>query len=567
MKCDNLFWKNSMKIKQLIEFIDENLLKDGNLISKRCRINWFDNTHNMNMYNDIIKLTNFLPNNATLVQRLWHIYNNIFDIVLCEYDNKTSVKFKSFSDGYYNFSSSSTSNKSQIKKDKVKKTILSKYGVESYTQTEDFKNKSKKHWIEKYGVDNPSKSTVIKNKKIETCKNNYDVSWPQQSKKIRDKSITTNLSKYGVENPMMSHIIKNKTSKSRLKIEYKRFFDNQTLSSKIIPLFTVDEYDGIDKSYSFLCKRCNLKFEDIIRGGKIPRCYNCYPNTNISVGETELADYIENELGVSIIKNDRTILGGVELDIYIPDKKIAIEYNGIYFHSEISGGKSKNYHLNKTNKCKDIGIRLIHIFEDEWLENEDLVRGKLRHILGKNDDKVYARECSIIEISTSEASEFLEKNHIQGNTSSAVKIGIFYKLDLIGVMTFSKRKIFNTDDIWELVRFSTSMQIVGGFSKMLKFFEINYNPKNLITYSLRRWSDDDNNVYIKNGFMKGDIIYPGFHYVKSGKRYNRINFQKHKLKDKLEIFDYNLTEWQNMQLNGYDRLWDCGSIKYEKKYI
>ena len=555
-----------MTLTEINKFITENLISNGNLISKRCRVEWFNKIERTDVYNSIFTYTSFLPNSATFTQRMWHIYNNIFTIVVCEHDKKTPVQFKSFKYGYYDFASSSNSNKSALKKDKIKESNFKKYGVQSYTQSDDFKEKAKETWIDKYGVDNPSKSKLIKNKKIETCKSNYGVEWPQQADEVRERGKITNIERYGVENPMMSDMIRRKTSKTRCEIEYDRFFDNPSFSDRLIPLFDITDYNGVNNSYSFMCKRCNIEFEDVLRGGKIPRCYNCYPNNNTSVAEIEIGDYIQNELRIDVIRNDRVVLGGTELDIYLPELKMAIEYNGLYYHSELNGGKDKNYHLNKTNECKSRGIRLIHIFEDEWLEKQDIVKRRLKHILGKDETKLWARKCEVREINSTEASGFLTNTHIQGNTSSSVKLGIFHKNELMGVMTFSKRKIFNTTDDWELVRFSTKNTIVGGFGKLLKFFEKKYSPKTIITYALRRWSGDNNNVYLKNGFTQSGNIYPGFYYTKSGHRFNRINFQKHKLKDKLEKFDPNLTEWENMQLNGYDRIWDCGNLKYIKNY-
>lgn len=191
---------------------------------------------------------------------------------------------------------------------------------------------------------------------------------------------------------------------------------------------------------------------------------------------------------------------------------------------------------------------------------KDIVKHRLLNIIGKNDIRIYARNCIISEISNDVKRDFLEKTHIQGNDKSRIKLGIFYKTELVGVMTFSKRKIFGNTE-WELVRFSTLYNVIGGASKLFKYFVENYNPDRVITYSDIRWNIGD--VYFKMGFNKIGQSSPGYFYLYNGMRFNRINFQKHKLKDKLETFNPNLTEWENMQLNGYDRIWDCGHYKYE----
>jgi hypothetical protein len=566
MKFDKLYWIDLMMKEAVNNFIKNNLIVNGKVVSKRCRREWFDNTHNTEMYDEIQQLTDFLPTSATLIQRIWHVYNGVFYIPVCAYDNTTPTNFKSFKDGYYIYSSSSVSSKSDTIKHKIRERTFEKYGVGSYTQSETFKEQAKKTWIEKYGVDNPSKSKVVSDKKRKKCIENYGVEWPQQSDIVRKLSVSTNLKKYGVENPMMNTDIQRKVSNSRLEIAYERFFDNPKFFNRMTPLFTLDDYNGIGDEYPFKCKRCDGEFYDVLRGGKIPRCYNCYPNTNISVSETELADYIEKELGFTIIRSDKSILGGRELDIYIPSKGIAIEFNGLYYHSEIGGGKDANYHITKTKQCEDVGVRLIHIFEDEWSELKEVVKSRLKHILGKVDNRIYARKCEVREISSSDAQTFLNETHIQQYTSAKVKIGLYSGDELVGVMTLSNRKIFNKSDEWELVRFSTSVNVVGGFSKMLSYFERTYKPTSVVSYALRRWLDINDNVYSTNGFVVDGMGYPGFFYVKSGHRYNRIGFQKHKLKGKLKTFDETLTEWENMQLNGYDRIWDCGSVKYIKKY-
>jgi hypothetical protein len=566
MKCGKSYWRSLMKRKMVSEFIKSTLILNEKLISKRCRLQWFENTDNMEMYDALVELTSFLPITSEIVRRIWHVYNDVYEIPICKYDGKSQVNFKSFKDGYYQYSIVSYVGKSSEIKQKIQNTNFEKYGVSSYTQTEGFKEKAKRSWIEKYGVDNPSKSKEVIQKKVQTCRDNYGVMWPQQSKNVRDKSVITNLQRYGEVNPMKSDNVRKRTSETRLGVEYDRFFNNPLFSEKMTPLFTVSEYVGIDVEYPFMCKRCNMEFTDILRGGKIPRCYNCYPNANVSVAETELADYIEFTLGVPINRNDKTVLVGKEIDIYIPSMKIGIEFNGLYYHSELSGGKGMYYHLNKTDKCAELGIRLIHIFEDEWLDMKDIVKNRLKILLGKVDKKIYARNCVVSEIEPNEASEFINKTHIQQNVPSMVKLGLFNGGELVGVMTFSKRKIFKADSGWELVRFSTSDLVVGGFGKLLRYFEVNYNPKSIVSYALRRWLSLESNVYIKTGFILETVGYPGFFYTKSGHRYNRIGFQKHKLKDKLKQFDMNLTEWQNMQLNGYDRIWDCGSAKYIKNY-
>lgn len=545
------------------DWIHKNLVSGGKLVSKRIRLEWFTTNGYIDIYNDILQQTSFLSSSASLVERIYCAYNNISDITYCSVCKANTAKFKGFKYGYGYCSVRCAHNSEEVKQTVARNNML-KYGVPAFTQTEQFKSKSKKTWISKYGVDNPSKANEISLKKQETCLINFGTRWPQQSDVIRSKSIQTNIDKYGVDNPQKSKEIQTKTVATRLGIEFKRFFNDNRLSKYIVPLFTVNDYKGIDSEYSFICKRCNSTFSSILRGGKIPRCYTCYPIQNTSKVEIEVADFIKT-LDPDIKTNTFSVISPLELDVYSEAHKIAIEYNGLHWHSEINGSKDNKYHLRKTELCEQQKIQLIHIFENEWEQNEAIIKSKLKYLFGKETNRISARKCNIVELTVNEAKEFLNQNHIQGYLPSNIKLGLKLEGKLVAVMTFGIRKIFKNQG-WELTRYATTGNVVGGFSKLLKFFEIKYKPTSLISYALRNWTIKDDNIYIRNGFSLVSNGTPNFKYIKKGNIYGRIDFQKHKLKAKLEIFDPNLTGWENMQLNGYDRIWDCGSLKYEKTY-
>lgn len=437
-------------------------------------------------------------------------------------------------------------NSDSVKKKRVdshKKTIKDKYGVEWYSQTDAFKDKLHQHHTSGTFDYNAIAKKVKKTKLKKYGDENYN---------NIEKAKATFLEKYGVTN--YSHTIQFK------KMHYERVIGKIPSTLRLIENFT--EYnDVLAGLYSFECTECDTKFASTLNNGAIPICRVCNPTMwNSSNFEDEILDYIKSMQIDNLVTSDRTIIKPKELDIVITDMNIAIECNGNYWHSELSGKKDKNYHLNKTTDCFNAGVRLIHIFEDEWQRKKDIVKHRLRNILGKNNTRIYGRDCTISEISTDVKQEFLNKTHIQGTDKSQIKLGIFHKTELVGVMTFSKRKIFGNID-WELVRFSTIYNVIGGASKLFKYFVKNYNPTKVITYSDIRWNTGG--VYLKMGFDKIGQSSPGYFYLKGGVRYNRMNFQKHKLKDKLEKFEENLTEWENMQINGYDRIWDCGHYKYE----
>jgi hypothetical protein len=250
-----------------------------------------------------------------------------------------------------------------------------------------------------------------------------------------------------------------------------------------------------------------------------------------------------------------------EIDIYLPDFKLGIEFNGLYWHNELF--KTKNYHLNKTIDCNTNGIELIHIFEDEWLYKKEIVLSIIKNRLGITSDRIYARKCEIKEINSKESKKFLNENHIQGNVNSKVKIGLFYENKLVSLMTFSKGRILmggkNTE--WELNRFCNviGLNVVGGASKLFNCFIKIKQPKTVISFCDLRYGTG--NLYKK---LKFEFLYntnPNYFYIKDGKRYNRFSYRKNILIEK--GFDKNKTEMEIMKSLGYNRIYDCGSMKFQ----
>jgi len=292
------------------------------------------------------------------------------------------------------------------------------------------------------------------------------------------------------------------------------------------------------------------------------RCPECMKSFQVSRGEKEVLEVIKN-MNIDVLENNRTLINS-ELDIVIPSKKIAIEYCGLYWHSELQG-KNQNYHLKKLEKCESIGMRLITIFEDEWLVKKDIIEKRLKHILGLSQNNIGARKCEIQEIEGIQAKPFVNLYHIQGNLPSLIKLGAFYNSELVSVMTFSKLSIskgsISQPDIYEISRFCSNVPVVGIAGKFISYFTKTYKPKHIITFADRRW--DTGEVYEKIGFKKIGYTKPNYWYFQTNtKKYHRFNFRKNVLDKKLEIFDPEKSEWENMKNNGWDRIWDCGNIKF-----
>lgn len=332
----------------------------------------------------------------------------------------------------------------------------------------------------------------------------------------------------------------------------------------------ITEYINNKETYEIICPKHGM-FKQYgythMRGAGCPKCAN-----KISKPEIEICELLES-YNIKYESSNRKILKGLELDIIIPEKKIAIEYNGLMFHREglytkggIGGGKHKNYHLNKTKLAKEAGYKLIHIFEDEWILNKTLVKNKILHILGESvSEKVYARKCKIKTITSKESKAFLNEFHIQRSDSTAIRYGSFYENKLVAVMTFLKSK----DNSYKLNRFATDSKYrcIGLASKNLTHFIREHKPSKIITFADRRWTlSAEKNVYTTIGFDLVETQPPVYHYynVKTQEifRYNRQRFMKHKILKKYPELSEEKTGKELMVGLGYDRIWDCGNFKY-----
>lgn len=284
---------------------------------------------------------------------------------------------------------------------------------------------------------------------------------------------------------------------------------------------------------------------------------NCKKHTGTSKYEIELEDFLKT-LNINFSRNNYQIIKPKELDFYIPSKKLAIEFNGLFFHSTFF--KSKNYHLEKTELCNSKGIRLLHIFEDDWVLKKDICKSIIKSALGIYDNKIYARKCIFQKLDSKKGFDFVEKNHLQGGVNRGEYFGLLYNNDIVQVIQIGKSR-FKKDEL-ELLRMCTKLntQVLGGFSKLLK----NQPYTNFISYIDRSLYSGQS--YKECGFNFLNYTKPNYFYVVNGIRENRIKYQKHKLSKILLKFDINKTEVENMNDNGYYQVFDCGNMKvsYEK---
>jgi len=271
--------------------------------------------------------------------------------------------------------------------------------------------------------------------------------------------------------------------------------------------------------------------------------------------EKDVRDYIRS-LGV-VTKKDRKLLQGKEVDILCEEEKVAVEYNGLYWHNE--NHKAKDYHLRKTTACEEQGFQLLHVNSSDWLTKNAIVKSMLAEKLGRTQNVVYGRCTVVREIPSKQSSAFLASTHLQGNVNASVRYGLFQQEELLAVMTFSKAR-YSTKYDYELLRFSSALntRVVGGASKLLAAFRRKFPEASIISYADREHSTG--NVYRKLGFTEKAPNAISYRYTKDFVTLeSRIKYQPHKLSKILAVYSSELSEEKNMHANGYFKLYNCGN--------
>lgn len=296
-------------------------------------------------------------------------------------------------------------------------------------------------------------------------------------------------------------------------------------------------------------------------------CRICSPS-GTSKQEKELVTYIKSIYSGWVEENDRSILGGKELDIVLPDLGIAFEYNGTYWHS--SAVQPSTYHQDKTNRVEEFGYQLIHILEWEWKYNTEVIKSRIRNLIGLST-RLFARGLVVKSLGYLTTGAFLDNNHIQGRGITTSKNYGLYAAegDLVAVMTFATPRVPLESRIaeWELVRFCSKLNttVVGGASKLLNAFVKECTPKSIMSYAARDWSRGT--LYTMLGFIQVSTTRPGYTYYKGSNKYSRIKFQKHKLKELFPTaYSEDKTEFQIMEELGYLRVFDSGNLVFLKQY-
>lgn len=408
--------------------------------------------------------------------------------------------------------------------EKRKLTCIKKYGAENPQSCKEIQNKIKETCIKKYGENYTS---IFADRMTQSMIQKYGVRSNLQLKENKEKSKQTCLKKYGVDN----------FSKSK---EYREFYNkrkfNRVINDPLIePLFSTEDFE-FNKILTWKCKKCGNIFQSKYDNNweHRARCLKCFPLLN---GESNCEKEIHNFLidnNIKIETKRRDIISPYELDIYLPDYKIAIEYDGLYWHSD-ECIKDPNYHLTKTIHCNNKNIQLIHIFEDEWIHKKEIVKSKLLSYLNIYKTTIDSKDCKVKEIDGNQYENFENINEIQFFLEADIKLGLFYNNELLSIMSF-----MNNNSEFELLRYTTKLntKIINGGSKLLSYFINNYDIKNIITYCDRRWIDKEIFKSLNFEYMKDTS--PSFWYTNCHTNQENYRFQSKE------------------NLSNYSKIWDCG---------
>ncbi len=508
----------------------------------------------------------------TFREEVYYFMNNITEQHKCLCCD-SYVNFRgTLNKGYTKYCSLDCANNSGQLNERAKQATLKKYGVESTNQLDSVKDKKKLTYLKNYGVDNPSKYKPIRDKQKETLIKNYGVDSPMKSDVLVERQKNITREKYGVDNPFQSEEIKDKIKKTNLKnlgVEYPS--QSKEVRDKVIETnirkfgvpYTTQSEELVKKLKDTTFNKLKTKIPCIIRpDGKniIAHCNKCNSEYSIrrklllvrfklkhelcticnnvdfnssSKMERDIFEFM-NPIIPNLIERDRKLLNRTEIDILSYENKIGIEIDGIYFHSELF--KVKNYHINKTNKCEKLGFKLIHVFEDEWEFKPEIVKSNIKYIFGISDYKFNAKNCIIKEISKEITNDFINENHIEGETDSDINIGLYNDDNLIFVLSIKNN---------EIVRYTNKLNhmVIDGLKETINYYVEKYNPNEITSYVDRRWSQGKS--FEEIGFNLIEISKPNHFYVD---RKNRI------------------TNIKRTQSTKFNKIYDCGTKKYKKSF-
>lgn len=442
---------------------------------------------------------------------------------------------------------------------KIEDSNIKKYGHKNVFSVDEVKNKIKKTNTERYGVEYPQQNKEMQEKSKNTVKEKTGFCHQFKDPAVIEKIKKTNLERYGVEIPTQNEAVKRKLSESAKRQKINSF------TEKLLPetLSILNDEAALRNLY----KENTVSSLSAMLGVSRTAVKRYFKTHNIEIERKEFSgeeksfyDMLHND-DIKVIHNDRSVIKPKEIDIWYPDHNMGVEYHGLYWHSVTDTLVDKT-HFEKYKLARENNISLLQFFSNEVKNKPSIVKNIVYSKLGINP-KIYARKCVIREIDAKLYREFCDNNHLQGFGLAKIKIGLFHNDELVSVMSFGHSR-FNKNVEYEMVRYcvKNGLSVVGGASKLWKYFIKTYNPKSVITFADARISNGD--LYHTLGFEFKRHTAPNYFYTKDfDKLESRIKFQKHKLKDILDNFDPAKTEKENMVDNGYVIVYDAGNLVFE----
>jgi hypothetical protein len=540
---ENIFMSNTQLIEEL-EFL--NVITASGQLNKQAKRLLSKATI---VENKIIAATAFLTADNfnkpehELRARILCVREDIVTTPVCGTCNKP-VTFNHTKNQFNRFcpnNKSNCANQSSAVMQKKKDTTMERFGVENVAELPEVLDKRKKTNIKRYGTVAPAGNADVRDKIKQTKIERYGTDkWTDEQRQSKEDTM---IERYGAKTFAESNLPPSVVTKLNDKgwLLERHYVDEMT---------PTEIAASINVTVTTVCRH--------IHNHKIPMKHYARAS-NTSKGEIEVAEYVKSITSCEVITNTKNVIPPYEVDIYIPEKKIGIEFCGIYYHSELRG-RDRNYHNNKTKAANANDIHLIQLYDTEWNNKQDIVKGVLRSLIGESK-VLYARKTSVQQLDNQQYREFLQSYHLQGHRNATYKYGLFDGAELVSIMSFGKSR-YNKDVEYELLRYCVKpgVSVVGGANKLFKQFIADSQSESVISYSDRRWFSGE--VYKSMGFEFKHNSSPGYSYFNTNdatQLMSRQQFQKHKLQLLLETFNPEHTEWQNMADNGYDRVWDCGN--------
>lgn len=449
--------------------------------------------------------------------------------------------------------------KKNISLEKTKKTNMDRYGVDNPAKNAEIRKKIsqnndyvkireayKKSMLEKYGVESNFQIESIKEQIKKTNREKYGVDNPNQSNDVREKLKKTNKEKYGTENYNQSE--ESKIRKTQKLIEkYKDKGDFNLEKSTVKDLYHICKTCGNEELISKDLLYGRFKYDNVF-------CLKCNPlgSSTTSQSHKNLIMFLEKSGIKNIVSNNKKILKKwKEIDIYLPDHNLAIEYDGIYWHNDKL--MPKEQHIEKTVECNEKGIKLIHIFENEWMFKENIVKSKLLDMLNISPNIINGDLCEIKNVSSEESNNFLNENHIQGEVKSNHNVGLYYNNKLVSLMVFNKNTLLRYCNI-------LNTNVINSFKTIINHFITNFNVKEIKYNADIRWyGNNPNNVILVDlGFSYIKTTKINYWYSKNYILHHRSDFTKEKLIK--QGFDENKSVKDIMEERKYHTIWDCGEM-------